>query len=282
MGENRNTEYEKLVQDIYQTLHTSEFNTIKVEHNKKVAGKSGCYHQIDVYWEFEMVGEVHRVAIECKNYSSEVEIGRIRDFFGVIYDIGNVKGIFVTKVGYQSGAKQFADYYGINLKEIRVPIKEDWEGRIKTITLDVSFFMTHVKRREIIFDDKWLVKNNNLTEKITSSPSSSDSNKILIDEDEMLIYDSSSKIITNFYQMHRDLPYEFKEAKALEYSYEFEDGFINILELERIKIKAVKFTYDVLSITEQVVSDGEALAKAILKDVKTGSIKFFDKRGNVK
>lgn len=57
MIENQNTEYEKLVQDIYQTLHKSEFNTINVEHNRKVAGKSGCHHQIDVYWEFEMVGK---------------------------------------------------------------------------------------------------------------------------------------------------------------------------------------------------------------------------------
>lgn len=124
MIENQNTEYEKLVQDIYQTLHKSEFNTIKVEHNKKVAGKSGCHHQIDVYWEFEMVGEIHRVVIECKNYSSEVSIGNIRDFFGVTYDIGNVKGIFITKIGYQSGAKQFADYYNISLKRLDYLLKK--------------------------------------------------------------------------------------------------------------------------------------------------------------
>jgi hypothetical protein len=33
-------------------------------------------------------------AIECKNYSKEVSVGRVRDFFGVIHDVGNVKGIF--------------------------------------------------------------------------------------------------------------------------------------------------------------------------------------------
>lgn len=276
MVENQNTEYEKLGQDIYQTLHTSEFNTIKIEHNKKVAGKSGCHHQIDVYWEFQMVGETHRVAIECKNYSSEVEIGRIRDFFGVIYDIGNVKGILVTKVGCQSGAKQFADYYGISLKEIRIPIEEDWKGRVKTIKLNLCALIADVKKREIIYDYEWLLKNNNLTEEeINSITTSGYSNEILI-------YDSSSKIITDFYRMEADLPYEWKEARALEYSYEFEDGFIDTLKIGRIKIKSVKFTYDVLLTTEQVVSDGEAIAKAILKDVKTGSIKFFDEHGNVK
>jgi hypothetical protein len=31
----------------------------------------------------------------------------------------------VTKVGYQKGAKEFATHYGINLKELRLPNKEE-------------------------------------------------------------------------------------------------------------------------------------------------------------
>jgi predicted helicase len=127
-------EYEKLTQEIYQALHDAEgFNTIKVQHNVNIPGKSGCEHQIDVYWEFKVAGETHRIAIECKNYSSNVSVGRIRDFFGVLHDIGNIKGIFVTRVGYQSGAKKFAAYYGISAKEMRFPTDDDWKGRIKDI-----------------------------------------------------------------------------------------------------------------------------------------------------
>lgn len=274
MIENQNTEYEKLVQDIYQTLHKSEFNTINVEHNKKVAGKSGCHHQIDVYWEFEMVGEIHRVAIECKNYSSGVSISKIRDFFGVIYDIGNVKGIFITKVGYQSGAKQFADYYNISLKEVRLPTQEDWKGRLKTIQVDINALSYDVKERDIILDNEWL-RDKNLKNEISSPTISSN-------ENEILIYDSSGKVITDFYKMKMNLPHEWKEAKELEHNYNFTDGFIDIPNLGKVKINSVKFTYDVLLATEQVVSDGEAIAKAILKDVKSGDIKFFDKYGNVK
>lgn len=277
MIENQNTAYEKLVQDIYQTLHKSEFNTINVEHNKKVAGKSGCHHQIDVYWEFEMVGEIHRVARECKNYSNEIKIGNIRDFFGVIYDIGNVKGIFITKVGYQSGAKQFADYYNISLKEVRLPTQEDWKGRVKTIQVDLNALIYDVKERDIILDCEWL-RDKNLKNEISSLTISSSSRN----ENEILIYDSSGKVITDFYKMKMNLPHERKEAKALEHSYDFADGFIDIPNLGKIKINSVKFTYNVLLATEQVVSDGEAIAKAILKDVKSGDIKFFDKYGNVR
>ena len=48
---NMHLEYEKFVQDIYQTLHRAEgFDRIKVNHNVKILGKSGCKHQIDIYW----------------------------------------------------------------------------------------------------------------------------------------------------------------------------------------------------------------------------------------
>ena len=68
---------------------------------------------LDVAWrEYEKDGEVHRVAIECKNYNQKIPIGRVRDFFGVLYDIGNIKGIMACKEGYQDGAKKFADFYG--------------------------------------------------------------------------------------------------------------------------------------------------------------------------
>ena len=41
---------------------------------------------------------------------------KVRNFFGVIYDIGKVQGLSVSKTGYQSGAAQFSNYYGIGLK----------------------------------------------------------------------------------------------------------------------------------------------------------------------
>jgi len=40
--------------------------------------------------------------------------------------------------------------------------------------------------------------------------------------------------------------------------------------------------YDVISETLSGAVLGEEVAKAILKDVKTGKIKFFDKDGNVR
>ncbi|WP_256338062.1 MULTISPECIES: hypothetical protein [unclassified Paenibacillus] len=83
----------------------------------------------------------------------------MRDFFGVLHDLGNnTKGIFVTKVGYQSGAKKFGDYYGISLKEMRPPNHEDWNGRIRNIEGVFSMIKADNIRCEIEFDDKWILK----------------------------------------------------------------------------------------------------------------------------
>lgn len=60
-----------------------------VQHNVKLKDKSGCEHQIDVYWEYEIAGNKHRVAIECKNYNSLVPIGKVRDFKGVLENTEN-------------------------------------------------------------------------------------------------------------------------------------------------------------------------------------------------
>ena len=111
---NPNTEYERFTQYIYQKLVNNDvLKPTKVLHNTKLTGKSGCEHQIDVYWEYEIAGNKHQVAIECKNYDSLVPIGEVRDFHGVLTDLNNVNGIMVSKKGYQSGAKKYAEEYGI-------------------------------------------------------------------------------------------------------------------------------------------------------------------------
>ena len=99
---NSDIEYEKFTQEVYQKLVNADVvKTTEVKHDIKLTGKSGQEHQIDVYWEYEIAGVKHKVAIECKNYNRTVPIGKVRDFFGVLYDLNNVAGIMVTKIGYQ-------------------------------------------------------------------------------------------------------------------------------------------------------------------------------------
>lgn len=103
---NVNTEFERFTQRIYQKLVNNDvLRPTTVQHNVKIKGKSGCEHQIDVYWEYEIAGNMHRVAIECKNYDSFVPVGKVRDFHGVLVDLNNVNGIMVSRKGYQVGQR---------------------------------------------------------------------------------------------------------------------------------------------------------------------------------
>lgn len=130
--------YELLTQVVYKAILAKEgINTINVQHNVSLTGRSGVDHQVDVYWEFKQAGVTHKVLIECKNYASNLTLEKSRNFFAVLYDVGNCNGIMVTKTGYQSGVTDFCKYYGIALKLLRKPTEQDWEGRVKEIRLNV-------------------------------------------------------------------------------------------------------------------------------------------------
>ncbi|HHQ4708679.1 TPA: restriction endonuclease [Aeromonas veronii] len=272
---NENTEYEKLAQEIYQAISDAEgVKNINVQHNVKLLGKSGCNHQIDVYWEFEMMGIKHCVAIECKNYSSEVSVGKVRDFFGVLHDVGNTKGIFVTKVGYQSGAEKFANHYGIVLKELRFPTEKDWEGRVKNIVLTINVLFIDIKERSFDVDIDWLLANSNFKE--------GDQISFGCMADELKIVDSSGKVISTLHELENSLPRD-KPVINQEAHPQFSDGFlVDPSSGQRFKINGIRYLYDVVSETQTSISEGNAIAKAILKDVNSGAIKFFDKSGNVR
>jgi hypothetical protein len=128
------TEYELLVKSVYEEILRHEgVENVEVAHNQELKGKSGVVHQIDVLWRFRRAGIEHLVIIECKNYGRTVELGDVRSFHSVVEDIVGARGVMVTRVGFQSGAKDFAQHHGIGLKLLRHPLDEDWEGLIKNV-----------------------------------------------------------------------------------------------------------------------------------------------------
>lgn len=279
MESNPNIQYELLAKELYEILHKAEgINTIDIQHNVKIQGRSGCEHQIDVYWEFEMVGQKHKIAIECKNYTHDIQIGRIRDFFGVVYDIGGINGIFITKKGYQSGAKKFADYYGISLQEMREPNDEDWEGRFKKFIFDITVYSNNIKKTNVVLNKEWSEKN--------GSVEAIDNTQFYELMDKMVLINETGDRITDVNELSNQLPSLLKKDKVelsdftdLVHTFPFEDAFMIINGLKE-KVDEITFTYDIIS--DQITSEAEFFAKAILKDVKSGEIKFFDEEGGVK
>ncbi|MBB3123299.1 hypothetical protein FHS04_000796 [Mesoflavibacter sabulilitoris] len=271
---NVNLEYELLTKEIYETLLNEEGVTVNVQHNALVKGKAFT-HQIDVYWEYKVAGITHKVAIECKNYNSNVSIAKVRDFYAVLVDLGTVNGIMVSKVGFQKGAKEFAEYYGINLMELRKPNDNDWKGRVKTIELNLSIIKTNVKKRKFNLDTEWVDNNIDLTKDFSFELKGM--------ADEIWIYDDKGVKIINLHDIENSLPQNWKNESDLTYIKEFDQGFLHNDQIGRVKINSIEYVYDVLKGKENpIIIDGTQSAKAILKNAHSGEILFFDKEGRVK
>lgn len=276
---NENTEYELLAKEIYKCLLKSDgIENIDIQHNIKLPGKSGCNHQIDVYWEFKLAGKIHRVAIECKNFSKEVSIAKVRDFFGVTYDIGNIKGIFASKKGFQSGAKKFADYYGISLKEIRQPNEEDWKGRLKTIEIEINVMPIKVTAIYVEPDFEWVIDKGIISSEEERNNIIFATNKLNI---ELFVYDENDNVINNFLELEDKLPHDYKEGKDFKFAHKFDNGYLDS-NFGKIKIKFIGFVYDIENVSSTLTLEADEIVNAIIKDVKSGQIQFINKDGSVK
>ena len=142
---NSNTEYERLVARILQgMLKYDGFETLRVEHDITLIGKSGATHQIDVFWEFKAAGTIYRTCVECKNYSSAVKKLHVAAFAATLADIGNANGIIATTGSFQKGAKLLAEQNNIRLVLVN--------NLIKTIHMTMHPKVTDYSNLSLNFD----------------------------------------------------------------------------------------------------------------------------------
>lgn len=283
---NPNTEYEKFAQEIYQRLVNADvIKTTVVKHNVKLIGKSGQTHQIDVYWEYEIAGVKHKVAIECKNYDNAVPVGTVRDFYGVLADLNNVAGIMLTKVGYQKGAKDYASHYGISLKELRTPNRG--EGIIGEMELNLNIGIRHCL---FLVDDEWAKANNldfsqyrTFLDSISRfrwpprEPSIVWANATHIPLETIpnaKIRDERGNVIATFDKLERNLLENFDSG--LDHTFYFQDAYVDT-RWGAIKIKEVKYAHEKETQTTVFSIDAQEFIKAVLKDALNGEIKLIAK-----
>jgi len=128
--------YELLVQEIFHVLvNQNEVHNIDVKHNVTLQGKHTT-HQIDVYWEFERGGITYRSVVQAKDWATPVEQGELLKFKGVLEDLPHQpRGVFVTRTGYQDGAKEYAKAHGIALYELHEEPEEAEEPHEPNLTI---------------------------------------------------------------------------------------------------------------------------------------------------
>jgi hypothetical protein len=149
-------DYEKLTKQIFEGLLTQDrVKTLNIQHDVELQGKT-TKHQVDVYWEFEAGGITYRTAVQAKDWSNPVDQGELIKFKGVLDDLPNqTRGVFVTRTGFQKGALEFANGNGIALYELRKPKDEDWEGSIRVVQFEGTFFAPSFSIADLKFDMEW-------------------------------------------------------------------------------------------------------------------------------
>ncbi len=127
-------------------------------------------------------------------------------------------------------------------------------------------------------DQQWLLKSGKV--KPNDQPLSF---SLVGRNDEINIYSGDGSKITNFLEIEKQMPRNSeKEEQGLKHKITFDDGYVDISEVGRVRVNYVELTYDVVSANISGEVKGEEIALAILRDVNSGKIKFFDKQGNVR
>lgn len=266
------TEFELFVKAIYEQILTFDgYETVRVEHDVNVLGKSGQLHQIDVYWEFNVAGLTHKVAVECKDYKSNVSVGKIRDFYGALEDIGNIHGIFVTTKGYQSGAVQYAEHKNISLKVVKEPSQEEIDEHlgIKAININIEILQIANSKMTPVFDVQWILEN--------TSIKSGDHYSFNAINNEIKIIDSNYNLLGTVLDFENKLPRKSENEKGLSYKFDFDDSYFHVPNCgyPPLKIKTLKFDYDTYVLNSKSEINFEIMAKAIIKDIVTGEAHLY-------
>ena len=273
---NSNTEFELFTRHIYHKLVNNDIlKPTKVLHNVKLKGKSGCKHQIDVYWEYEIAGNKHRVAIECKNYNSKIPIGRVRDFFGALYDLDEVEGIMVTTIDYQKGAKMFADKYNIKLQVISLPNPDDIIGELVIKT------HSNVRHRLFLIDEESASARNIDLQIYRNKLNFLQSGKWLnathlpLETTNSIIQDSTGNRITSLDELEMQLPATSKPNSSQ--VFRFEDAWIETRYWGAVKIREVRYEFESEDLERTIQLAADLFVEAILKDAINGETVYVPK-----
>lgn len=106
--------FETVVHIVQKALNKEESATIYQNHYLRE--NTGINREFDIIIEYKIDNFNLTVAIECKDYKSKISIGKIEEFYAKCSSVAQVnKMIFVTRNGFQKGAKIKAKSYGIDL-----------------------------------------------------------------------------------------------------------------------------------------------------------------------
>lgn len=242
---NDGKDYEQFVKDLQQGLLDSEDfikqKNICIETNKKITDNCGIKREFDLYWEYELAGITYKTVIECKDYASKVSVEKIDALIGKTTDIPDLKAIFATKTGYQSGAKIKAEQNKIDLLIVREQGDQDWEDSegnpyIKEIAIKMELVSAaRTLSFSPLIDGDWAKKHTDID---LSKPF-----KLNVRNDLIIIEDLDKSERYSILELEERLG-SIHHGESGEYTKEeeFEDAFM-YCEDTKFKLRGYKMTY---------------------------------------
>ncbi|ANT65455.1 restriction endonuclease [Prosthecochloris sp. CIB 2401] len=280
--------YEEFVALLHQALLNSEgiskHQNIEIQRNKKIVDSNGIEREFDLYWEYELAGITYKTIIECKDYNSTISIEKIDALIGKIRDIPDLRPVFATKKGYQSGAKTKAEQNKVDLLIVREQNESDWQDAdgtpyIKEIHINMVVRLpASITDFQPLIDGEWAKKN--LGQDFESSISMSGMNN------EIFIEITDSKEKYSLHQLASDLaPLKGDEFGAFKKEVRCDEGWISGPSF-RYKIKGYNVSYSlskpfespmVIDFSKELIGVIEYLQKGTKKSIfKDGVIKEND------
>lgn len=86
----------------------------KAEVNMTIKG-ARAEHEVDVFVEFDKFGVKNKWIIECKYWNSRIPKEKVLVLKGIVEDVGADRGVIITEIGYQRGAKNVTESTNILL-----------------------------------------------------------------------------------------------------------------------------------------------------------------------
>jgi hypothetical protein len=114
--------FEELIAKLHET------GTVKVERDVTLTGKSGATRQIDVLVTHTEGLYTHRILVECKYLTRNVERAHVDEMLKSMDELNASKGVIFTTKGYQSGAETQAKFDGVDIFVVREITDEEWGG----------------------------------------------------------------------------------------------------------------------------------------------------------
>lgn len=282
---NTGKEYEGFVAKLQQALLNAETITtqknIQVEVDKKITDNCGIERQFDIYWEYELGGITYKTVIECKDYNSNVSVEKIDALIGKIRDIPDLKAVFATKKGYQSGAKTKAEKNKIDLLIVREQNDSDWEDEdgtplIKKICINMHVCMpAHIHKFDPLIDGEWVKENTSID---TSKPIS-----LSALNNEIFIEDIDSNETYSLHELASKLaPLDGKGYGVFEKTERFSNAYIYHKDL-KLKLSGYKIEYSISKpINEPIEIDFSKELIGVVEYLQKGTKKSIFRDGIIK